>query len=473
MAINLSAINNGGQGITPVNIDPDAIRMKNLQLKQAEQGAALGQEQLKSAQLHNAAVEKEAADRKQAQDVLNQHLDSDATYQKLLSVNPKMAEDWRKATHQKLVDDLAIKKGQLEQAGTVSKQLSSLLGPVALALQSGDTAKATELYQVARNSALSNPLLAQAAQDAPPALDPNYVMTHFNAAIDADKQVGNALAQTQFQHKVAAEDFDQKYKVADLNARVDNNKAIREQSAAQFAETQRHNRVAESQGAQRIAAEREKAANDPNNVDITNANPSDLRAAQMAAAGKLGVKDLPTRGGYRQRIATLANQLDPTFTTTRKEVMDQFRKGKDADDLKNLVMLNSHMDRFAKNSEDVGLTGRINPFSTADTRLQTDANDVSGIMGRLTKGGMLTVQEHREYMDRLLSKQPSKRAAAVDELKELLAGKIEGLKNKYENGTGMKMPEEWLGSAQKFDETQPKAKASGFNPSDARKKYNY
>jgi hypothetical protein len=182
-------------------------------------------------------------------------------------------------------------------------------------------------------------------------------------------------------------------------------------------------------------------------VDPSQATPLQQSLAQGLVKGLYSVQDMRRFGNDGKLALSLAPALDSTWTENRYQTLRNFTTGKgaDADALANLVMLNQHLDRLKQNSAALGT--KINPWSQNATRVASDANDISGILGKLVKGGVLSVEEHNEYMGRLNSPLESVRDSAADEMKELVAGKVAGLQQKFKNGAGYDMPASMLGSA--------------------------
>jgi hypothetical protein len=164
----------------------------------------------------------------------------------------------------------------------------------------------------------------------------------------------------------------------------------------------------------------------------------------MLVDGKIGIKDLPTRGGYRSTAAALASQMDPSFTTDRKDTIHDFKNGEAGKNLTDLTMLRGHMDRFLKNSAETGTLGTFNPFSTSNAKLQADAKDVAAVTNRLVNKGVLSKYQAQQYHDMLGGHTQGPRDAAAQEMFDLATEKITALVDKYEKGTGQKIPDAML-----------------------------
>lgn len=220
------------------------------------------------------------------------------------------------------------------------------------------------------------------------------------------------------------------------------------QAAANAAQTDKFHGQELAQGNNRLAIEsanlniRRQEYNqkfgDPNS-----ASDGVKQLAQGLINGQISPTDVRRMPGGEQALQLATTS--PGWTDQKYATLKSFKTGKDGQDLANLVMLDKHMGTFDKDSAAQGL--RINPYSANAAKVGQDANDLSSVFGKLVKGGVLSVKEHEEYMSRLNSRLPSTRAAAVDSLKELIAGRIDGMRQKFQNGTGMDLPDSMLGAA--------------------------
>lgn len=222
----------------------------------------------------------------------------------------------------------------------------------------------------------------------------------------------------------------------------------------------------------RLGIEQQKVSQSPDNVDLNSASDAEKKAAQMLVDGKIGINDLPTRGGYRTRIAAIAGNMDDNFTVDRRKTMQLFKTGKEADALQNSATLTDHLERFIENSKKAGVTGKFNPFSTDYAAMKTDAKDIAGITNKLVNNSVLSVHQAKDYAERLESAIPSVREKAAQEMYDLASDKIREAKLKYEKGTGQPMPES-LTRGTVLSKQSKQAATTDFKPEEARKKYGY
>lgn len=225
-----------------------------------------------------------------------------------------------------------------------------------------------------------------------------------------------------------------------------------EQSVA--TETRRHDTADEAAARQRAAIEGGSLNLRQKEFEQNYGAPGDNSTVQGLAKalidGKISTADVRRMKGGQAAISAAIAQ-DDTWSEQRYQTMKNFENGPDAKNLSQLNMLSHHLDSFGQASENEGT--RVNPYSGNAAKLATVANDVSGVMGNLVKGGALTVTEHKEYMDRLNSILQGRRDATVGEMKELIGGKIDAIKQKYKNGTGRDLPDSFLGAGAKLSGT--------------------
>jgi hypothetical protein len=198
---------------------------------------------------------------------------------------------------------------------------------------------------------------------------------------------------------------------------------------------------------------------------LQDATPAELATARMRAAGKLPLPN-PRTKGYDRELA-LAAAVDPTgtfsqYAGTRFDTFKNFTEKHDADSLNSLTTALGHLDRATANSAALGLSPMFSASpSWHDTGAQKvyrqDLLNLSGEVGKLIKNGALTEGEGSQQIANLSSPFQSVRDKAVNELKELMGSKVEGIAQKFKNGTGYAIP------AAMFDApTQARLKASGL-----------
>jgi hypothetical protein len=164
-----------------------------------------------------------------------------------------------------------------------------------------------------------------------------------------------------------------------------------------------------------------------------------LVLAQKLAAGELNPSMLSRLPG-KQAIMSAAVQINPNWTPQLYETKKDFKTGKGADDLQRLQTAYEHAQRFIDNSGHMGTlesaTSGMN-LTGNQRKMSSDANLLSGEVGRLVTGGVVPEGELHQIQNNLKSSSASVRRDAANELMQLVSGKVAGLKKRYENGTGM------------------------------------
>jgi hypothetical protein len=165
-----------------------------------------------------------------------------------------------------------------------------------------------------------------------------------------------------------------------------------------------------------------------------------LVIAQKLAAGEMSPQMLGRMPG-KEGIVAAAMQMNPNWTPQLYDTKKEFKTGKSADDLTRLQTALEHAQRFADNSGKMGtlesLTSGAN-LTGNQRKMSLDANLLSGEVGRLVTGGVVPEGELHQIQSNLKSGSAGVRKQAAEELMQLAAGKIEGLRKRYENGTGMR-----------------------------------
>jgi hypothetical protein len=220
------------------------------------------------------------------------------------------------------------------------------------------------------------------------------------------------------------------------------------QSAATLAETAKRDaatakneQTARAQEQQNINL-RLKAFNQQYGDPTEGATPAEITTAKMRAAGAAPLPSTRSKG-YDRELALAVSQ-DPTFAQfagTRADTIKNFVEKKDADSIVRLSTALSHLDRFKLNSANLGtepsLALNVTPGQHA---LHQDIINVSDEIGTLVKNGPLAEGESNKQQANLTSVFQSSRDAAADELKHLMAGKVQAIVQKYKSGTGMDLP---------------------------------
>jgi hypothetical protein len=145
----------------------------------------------------------------------------------------------------------------------------------------------------------------------------------------------------------------------------------------------------------------------------------------------------PGSKGYQGFVSAVLAK-DDTWTPQRYETKKSYKTGQDARELELFGTVVHHANRYIKNSQAMG---RIESLTSAagitgnQKALKSDANLLSGDVGKLVTGGVVGVEELSKIGDNLKSPIDSVRLQAVNELKDLAAGKYNSKINKYEVGT--------------------------------------
>lgn len=195
---------------------------------------------------------------------------------------------------------------------------------------------------------------------------------------------------------------------------------------------------------------------------LEGATEQELATARMRAHGDLPLPS-PRTKGYDRAVA-LAAAVDDTgtfsqFAGTRYQAKADFRSKGDADKLVSITTALGHLDRALESSKALGFEPSISTNMTpGQHRFHQDIYNLTDEVGRLIKAGVVPEKEGDRMLGNLDSAFQSNRDAGLSELKELMGGKLEGVFQKYKNGTGMSIP------ASMFDApTQARLKAQGLS----------
>ena len=142
-------------------------------------------------------------------------------------------------------------------------------------------------------------------------------------------------------------------------------------------------------------------------------------------------------------VMALAAQRGDNYTDARYKTKQNFKTGGDSNNLVTLTTGLDHADLALKHSGDLGnsfslLTGHT--LSPEASRYTQDVQQLTGEVGKLVKGGMVTEGEHQALAKNLLSARQDIRDAALNETMQLLGGKVEGIQQKYRVGAGQDIP---------------------------------
>jgi hypothetical protein len=298
-------------------------------------------------------------------------------------------------------------------------------------------------YQGVRSQAQA--LGIPGADQLPPAWDENAKAALLNiqqgsiAAADQNKQkLEAAKAAQQAKHDDALES---QAKESEQNLNAYRGAEVQNMNAARQLEAKRIGIAGMNAQTERASLGLRQAEFAQNYGDAAgNVSPGNLKLAEKLSQGELDPSMLGRMPG-KQGIMAAAMQMNPNWTPQLYQTKKDFKTGKSADDLTRLQTALEHAQRFADNSGKMGtlesLTSGAN-LTGNQRKLSLDANLLSGEVGRLVTGGVVPEGELHQIQSNLKSGSASVRKQAAEELMQLAAGKIEGLRKRYENGTGMK-----------------------------------
>jgi hypothetical protein len=159
------------------------------------------------------------------------------------------------------------------------------------------------------------------------------------------------------------------------------------------------------------------------------------------ASGDIAVPSAGSRNQQAQMLRQAVMSYDPTFSDARYKAKQSFKNGNDSQSVVGLATAMEHLDRLKQNSDTVGYAPLIDHGLTEEsTRYGNDAKLFTQEAGKLIKSGVVTEGEYKDLKEGLMSSRASIRSAAIDELKNLMAGKVQGVLQKYKTATGQDMP---------------------------------
>lgn len=199
-------------GIDPIQIQsPYESQAKAMNLRAAQQNAAMNDIQLEEHRQKLAAADRDKAAQAKLSELLAAHskpdqagklaVDHTSVYRGLADSgfgDVALKYDAARRADMKSAADAA--KAELENVKTKSEMVANILGAVRFA---PDDQKA-QAYQVARGWAIQRGIIGE--QDAPPEYNPQFVDTAFRGAVDAKAQAEQAFKDLEFDDKVAKEE---------------------------------------------------------------------------------------------------------------------------------------------------------------------------------------------------------------------------------------------------------------------------
>lgn len=167
------------------------------------------------------------------------------------------------------------------------------------------------------------------------------------------------------------------------------------------------------------------------------------------------------RNNRREYLLGLAARIDPTFNMadygTRAKTRQDFATGKAAQNVRSLNTVMKHLDTFRKSADALSNAGfqtwnRIVNWGLTQagdprvTNFEKAANAVESELASLFKGMGATDQEIKAWRQTLNAAQsPAQLQQGVQQLVELVGGRMSALSDQYERGMGRQMkPDELL-----------------------------
>ena len=238
-----------------------------------------------------------------------------------------------------------------------------------------------------------------------------------------------------------------------------NNKAMRDQAAANQTDLQNYRKQELAQGQQRIGIEgaRLQFEKDKGNFDM---DASTEAMAQQIAKGDVAKLPAGRANPRNAAIMSRAYEINPQLSDSLYTTKQNFKTKGDAQQIEGLATALEHLNRAQTNSKDVGYAPLLSHNATdADTRYNKDIQLYTEEVGKLIKNGVVTESELHDLQSGLNSTRQGIRNAALSELTTLLGGKIKGKFQKYKTGTnGQDLPVTEFFN----DETQQRLKDIGI-----------
>lgn len=158
------------------------------------------------------------------------------------------------------------------------------------------------------------------------------------------------------------------------------------------------------------------------------------------------------RNDERQRLVSLVSQYDPTYDSSsfpaKAAVIKDFTSGKSAQNVRSLNTAVAHLNALANAGGALGNTS-FTPFNQIKnsisqttgqpqvTRFNDSLNAVAGEMATVFKGTSGTDEEIKSWKDQMGSAQsPAQIQAGINQMIELMAGRLQALNSQYQTGRG-------------------------------------
>jgi hypothetical protein len=154
----------------------------------------------------------------------------------------------------------------------------------------------------------------------------------------------------------------------------------------------------------------------------------------------------------RQRLVSLASQYDPTYDSSsfpaKAAVAKDFTSGKSAQNIRSLNTAVSHLNALAEAGGALGNTS-FTPLNTLKNsvsqstgqpqvvRFNDALNAVAGEMATVFKGTSGTDEEINSWKQQMSASQsPAQIQAGINQMVELMAGRLGALQSQYQTGMG-------------------------------------
>lgn len=222
---------------------------------------------------------------------------------------------------------------------------------------------------------------------------------------------------------------------AKSNATIANQKAEREQAAANAQNTQQHQIVEEQQGRQRIGIEGERLAFDKARQGTTDQQSIDAQAQQIA---KYDVKGLPQsrNNPYSRAVMQRVYEINPGYSDEGYATNQDFlsSKGKANAQVQSLNKLSAHLNELQSASQNAGFSPFGFTAAGKDLRLAEQLlskEDVKFLSG----SGVGTEGELNGLIDKIHSPVKSVRDDAIKTLSNFTSDAARQLGDQYTRGT--------------------------------------
>lgn len=238
------------------------------------------------------------------------------------------------------------------------------------------------------------------------------------------------------------------------NARKDT--ATEANTAASLANTQANQKAERALEQQRVNIEGGHLALDRQNASIANSVSSNLTGdaylqtlppgmqsqVKAMANGDVPLPPPGTRSPQAQALRNAVFSYDPSVTQARYQGKQNFLTKGDATSVQQLGTTILHADNALNNSGKMGFAPmQGTPFqAAADAPYRTDADFLTGEVGKFVTGGQLTVDEGKKLSTNLYSARQDVRDAAINEMLSLAGGKMSAKTEGYKAATGQDFP---------------------------------